>query len=247
MKKLLFYKLALLGFVGTILVANFILSFFFYYKDQYEYRNAVEESSNSVVRVTTLNGRGGGTGFIADTIKGPMVISNRHVCDGEGEFKRIETQSGQTIIGKIYKIDYDADLCAVGPLKYFGDALTIADRPAKKYERIYSTGYPFLENLVVVEGRSLETQPVNVGENVKSSKECFDKHGLFIDDPWYGLVCVYTMTVTNTSMHIFPGCSGSPVLNARGEVVGVIAVGNNATNYGGYVPLPYLQKFLEQL
>jgi S1-C subfamily serine protease len=60
----------------------------------------------------------------------------------------------------------------------------------------------------------------------------------------FGGFCVLTMELSATTAMVYPGSSGSPIVNASGEVIGVIN-STDATNRGNFIPLQYLKEMLD--
>jgi V8-like Glu-specific endopeptidase len=58
--------------------------------------------------------------------------------------------------------------------------------------------------------------------------------------------CIAHIYAATSSIQIYPGNSGSPVMNSSGDVVGIIFAGDNRTNYGSYVPVFKIREFLER-
>lgn len=242
MKKLFLYKLILIAVIGSVVAANFFLGFFLYYKDIYDYRNVVEETSGSIVRVISMDERSGGTGFFIRNNGKLYIITNRHVC-GFDKLKKILTQDGVLSAAPVIRVDYNVDLCIIDSGAINGNPLTLASK-STTYQKAYSVGYPFLDSLTVTEGRIFEAKPLAVYEPA-SREECDAIRGMYMLYPQGGF-CIKQSVMTHTSLRIFPGCSGSPVLNSQGEVIGVVAVSQMSTDYGGVVGLQFLKRFLSE-
>ncbi len=57
-------------------------------------------------------------------------------------------------------------------------------------------------------------------------------------------ICLRQLKSILTTLGIYPGNSGSPVVNKYGNLVGVVFAGNNQTNYGYVIPLKQVREFL---
>lgn len=106
------------------------------------------------------------------------------------------------------------DLCLIEPLKG-RQPLKLASRSARRLSNIYTAGFP--------------------GGMPKEIRAGY-LHG------------TYTNTggpdIDNYSFMVVPGCSGSPVMNSRAEVVGVVAWRNTRTGNGMGVRHNQLKEFL---
>ena len=191
--------------------------------------------------------KGGGTGFFVNTPSGnTFILTNNHVCGlAEDNFLLIDQEYYAVIIAH----SPDHDLCLVSnPLSMEG--IKVA-RSSRDGQNIYIVGHPLLEPTALIKGEIAGTMPVTIliGYNLP----CTDKNETKIMvDPGsmaalFGIesACIRTYEAQATTCNILPGNSGSPVLNERGELVGVAFAGREDGPGRGYIiPLSYIQKFL---
>lgn len=152
------------------------------------------------------------------------TVTNRHCCDNTEE---LSGKKGYIIVGgtlvKIIHIAQHADICIANPTKKTG--LKVAkDRP-EDYEKVAVMGYPMGSPLRLREGRiqSTEIACVNYGDYLMPNVRCIESY--------------------ITSTFIWPGNSGSPLLNLSGEVIGIYYGGSSIISIS--TTLPQLKRELK--
>jgi serine protease Do len=168
--------------------------------------------------------RGTGSGFIVSS--DGLILTNSHVVDGADQVS-VTLKDGRTIDGKVMGKDNLTDLAVVKieaealPTVVFGDseALQIG-------EKAIAIGNPLgLDNTVttgIISATGRNSTQIGVG----------DKRIDFIQ----------------TDAAINPGNSGGPLLNAKGEVIGInTAIIRNAQGLGFAIPINSARDIAEQL
>jgi S1-C subfamily serine protease len=168
--------------------------------------------------------RGTGSGFILSA--NGKILTNAHVVEGANTVK-VTLKNGQTYNGKVLGVDKMTDVAVVKieaenlPIVTLGEAETL--QPG---EWAIAIGNPLgLDNTVTV-------GIISALGRTSSEVGVPDKRVRFIQ----------------TDAAINPGNSGGPLLNAKGEVVGInTAIRANAQGLGFAIPIETAQKVGEQL
>jgi hypothetical protein len=148
------------------------------------------------------------------------LISNWHVCR---HFKTQEVDASNEFYGEVVKVKVlrmypELDTCVMTGTGKVGAKI---GKFVKKGAPVYSAGYPGgVNNLVLTQGYAVDwiVAPLNFG----SSERC--PAGFLT----INAKCEKSFQLQDTTMRGAPGCSGSAMLNSRGEYVGLV----NSTNQG---------------
>lgn len=119
----------------------------------------------------------------------------------------------------IIEASFDTDLCLIEAPAFMEAPLSIADKEPQAHEKVFVIGFGASLGNTITEGR------------------------------WVGRLRRPVFSVNSPAYitaQVLPGNSGSPVLNGRGQVVGVVfASSGTIMNRGLLVPLEDIKKFLE--
>lgn len=194
--------------------------------------------------------QGSATGFQIKAPSGTVyTLTNAHVCelqkDGMVMIKE-KQNSGRLIPRRVIEVWAQNDLCLVEGLTGYS-GLTLAD--SWEVDDInWAIGYPLGEALNMTSGFLKEKANVDIALMEVEPAQCkgvgmhVEKIDLgFISFP----VCFVTRSAIQTNITIFPGNSGSPMVNAFGNVTGVVFASNSFTAWGSSVPLEDVIEFIK--
>lgn len=156
-----------------------------------------------------------GTGFAYDA---HTLITNRHVVEDSSELQ-VTTYDGRTIEVTAASVAAVADLAIITTEEAIGPGAVLAQEDPVEGDAITVVGYPNGGQLTTVSGIVLGATGDPLGAALG--------------------------TVLATTAPVEPGSSGSPVLNERGEVVGVIYAKNEAEQ-SFMVPVSLLRTLLDE-
>jgi S1-C subfamily serine protease len=197
---------------------------------------------NSVVKLTkSFAGRSGGTGsqIVAPSGK-EFILTNAHVC-GDRKELIAHTQLTKPKKVKVIRVYKKHDLCLVEAIKGL-PALRIANSIIPR-EKVYVIGHPALRPLTLESGRFVSDKTISM--RVPCSTKV--KPTILIKFRNYRLaMCVKSFKSQLVNAIIYPGNSGSPLLDKFGNVVGVIFAGRlDQPNAAYTVPLKSVKAFLK--
>lgn len=184
------------------------------------------------VTVQSVFGVSGGTGYlIRSETYGVVVLTNKHICN-------IETRDGVFTLEQADRLYYTkirrkatkTDLCILEPPEEFlatSKGLSLAPRGhlTAPGEGLYVYGHPGLRRLTYSAGIFINYlwAPVQGDEVIEADK----------------------LHIGRADIQIYPGSSGSPVMNDAGEVVGTIFAYEVASQMGLFIPLSDMNEFLD--
>lgn len=209
---------------------------------------------------------GGGTGFELKAPSGvSYIMTNSHVCDHVKEASAdknsvlVGNDDGEYMSRKIISISDTTDLCLIEGLPGV-EGLEIGSEP-EVGQTLTVVGHPHLRPLTLSSGEMIGSEDVNILDYVEPTNSLLD---LFLpikadgkcDKPKNemksfpgpdGMVIKACFVVTKdahmTAITIFPGNSGSPVVDFWGKVAGV-AFAAGSDNYGEIISLHDLTDFI---
>ncbi|HEX7589813.1 MAG TPA: serine protease [Demequinaceae bacterium] len=156
-----------------------------------------------------------GTGFMIDE---HTLVTNRHVIEDSSQLE-VSTYDGHAVDATAARSTTAADIAIIRVNETLPVAAHLAEKDPQTGDAITVIGYPG-------GGRLTTTSGIVLGS---------------VQDPLNGSVG----TVLGTTAKVEPGSSGSPVLNAAGEVVGVIYAKNDVEQ-SFMIPVSVLRQLLDQ-
>jgi hypothetical protein len=174
---------------------------------------------------------GAGTSFVIDYIGGrTIMMSAAHLCEPyiiepEGAEESIPLKiifeigiiQGDflLLVDNILYVDRETDICVFSVPVELGVKIEISKKPPKYGENVWSIGAPT--------GYFPETaKPIT--------------HGLFSGDAERRLMDGGLLPFSNFNMPTVPGMSGSPIINKKGDVVGLVSAVSSEWHMISYSP-----------
>lgn len=217
--------------------------------DRYSHRANERRTGMSVTRLLSPDGHAsGGTGFEIEWHGRQYTLTNDHVCglaEGTGYLLAVPTYGRvQTI--RVLKRSDRTDLCLLEPLIDL-PALKPSATILRNLEGFTVVGHPLLDKLTATSGHIVRFETIKLLEGVITNKEQEDAcHGpkRTPGDFLIWRVCVVTIRSQQTTAHIEPGSSGSPVVDSYGEVKGIAFASDSIGHHSYIVPVDDIRKFL---
>lgn len=193
--------------------------------------------------------QGSGTGFEVKAPSGKVyTITNAHVCglQKDGLLLAGEKRNSHRLIPiRVLEVYAKNDLCILEGLAGY-EGLTVAD-DIEVGQFAWAVGYPMGQAMDITSGRIKSFGTILVLDDETPIDKC-NKPGMHVEKLNFIFVeipiCVLERNAAQTDLRIFPGNSGSPLVNIYGNVIGVVFAADNRTNWGSAVPLSDLKEFL---
>lgn len=207
-----------------------------------------------VVKIVDPMENGSGTGFYLEATSGKYyVLTNDHVCSlaGTGNQLVLIHNDGSRSVTKIIKRDTKSDLCLLDAPQEHGLEL---GNDVSKDEILYIYGYPLGIAQVLASGFALIDLTVTFESDLPKDK-CFGGNLRWVTKEirFFGQVvgrievCEKSIASILTSTVIYPGNSGSPVLNESGDVIGIAFAAITATGFGFIIPVWEIKRFIQEV
>jgi len=202
--------------------------------------------SKSVVKLTSTTGSSG-TGFVIRHKLKKYILTNRHVCTMHPKFLTASI-GNKVFTTRIIKYSETDDLClmtAPQNLPYLG----IRGLNLRGMSKAYTIGHPLGLPLTFEKGLVTSEEVIRIRVSCKRSHDLSYKPRDLMSQ-LFGIkkVCIKVYDAVRVNSFTYPGNSGSPVLDWKGHVQGVIFAGSTrAANAGYMVPLRKVRRFLESI
>jgi S1-C subfamily serine protease len=191
----------------------------------------------------------GGTGFHVKGKSGKTyILTNAHVCGVSDDGKEALIQipnSDRFSKRKIIEVYKKHDLCLIEALDGY-EGIEVADN-IEPGDNVRAVGHPRLRPMRAALGEFLAISNISIATaelgSMEEATRCEETGGK-VAQFMFSYYCIKNYDAMETTVTIFPGSSGSPLVNFSGNLVGVIFAGDNATNYGFAVPLVSVKDFL---
>lgn len=180
----------------------------------------------STSTVSVLIGHGSGSGFVATT-EG-WVVTNAHVVQGSRGVARVRFANGQTLPARVLAVDTAHDLAVLDPEGPTPAPLTLGDADTVRVgQTVLAFGSPYGLDGTLTQGIVSARRDLPAGRGGQMEG------------------------VIQTDATINPGNSGGPLVNTRGEVIGVntaiLSRSGGSQGIGFAVPVDYVKDLIQQL
>lgn len=215
---------------------------------------------------------GGGTGWQVDAPSDTQyIVTNSHVCefaerDGKDNNFLLVQKDGHSMRRRILEVSDKSDLCLIEGWPGMS-GLSLSSQSPAVGDMVIAVGHPLLGPTTMTMGEVVQYEAVTIMHHIMKTgiplldqmiharndacnqpKNEIVKHRIFLFGvvPLDLRVCMVNETdamATNTT--IFPGSSGSPVVDKWGQVLGVMFASDERTHWGDAVNLEHLRDFLK--
>lgn len=180
----------------------------------------------STSTVSVLIGNGSGSGFVA-TSEG-WVVTNAHVVQGSRGVARVRLGNGQMVPARVLAVDPAHDLAVLEPQGPMPAPLTLGDADTVRVgQTVLAFGSPYGLDGTLTQGIVSARRDLPTGRGGQMEG------------------------VIQTDATINPGNSGGPLVNTRGEVIGVntaiLSRSGGSQGIGFAVPVDYVKDLIQHL
>lgn len=155
-------------------------------------------------------------------------------------------REGRISKSKIIAIDTDADLMLME-----SDAKTGLDiaKYTRLHEKVHTMTHGGGHASYRTDGELLEDAPITYGlfiiKDEAMEAQCKVGKAYTAQDVLFGRMCILSIINTLSTARAIPGSSGGPVMNAAGELVGIVS-GKDEDDISGFVRLSDIKRFMEK-
>lgn len=166
----------------------------------------------------------GGTGFAIKWQGQSYIMTNAHVCGYDIDktpVKVIQLPNGKRVKRKVLKTDPSKDLCLVEGVDEL-PTLKLNLKILKQFDKLHVLGHPFLRPITYRSGFYMFNDKVRLVVPIDNPFICAENNGTIGSSWGGGFLCELSYDSYVTDLKIFPGNSGSPIVDNFGYVRGVV-------------------------
>lgn len=205
---------------------------------------------SQVVKITNKETNHGGTGVYIKLPSGNVaILTNAHVCGIKDEkgLVYVAQDNEEAVPRRVIIESEKTDLCLVEPLPGY-NGLTVSSGEVYLGEEIYVVGHPRLMPNTMTSGEIIDEEIVDVVDHLGSDNCNLPKNKVIEVPFWMGAmiqVCTIHIPAYLSTANILPGNSGSPVVNMKGQLVGLVFAGDSDAHWGILVTLTDVRNFIK--
>ncbi|MBV8379299.1 MAG: trypsin-like peptidase domain-containing protein, partial [Paucibacter sp.] len=172
-------------------------------------RGEVPRITPDLVKAVVTVESGIGSGSAFYISRSGYLLTNYHVVS-DAKFVRIKLSDGRSLVGEVLRSDkiLDVALLQTEPVNF--DALSLRSEPGVVGEDVFALGSPFGSVL-----------------NGTLTRGVLSSHRV-----------IEGVSFLQSDAAINPGSSGGPLIDAKGQVIGIAQLGSSAAGLGLFIPLP---------
>jgi S1-C subfamily serine protease len=256
-----------------ILLFAFVVGYFIGFEIPPLYRDWLRNKvSSRVFEVRGTKVGGGGTGFQVEAPSGKQyIVTNSHVCesvlkDANGKDFLLVRKGDHFMKRQVLEISEETDLCLIENWPNLS-GLSLGSEP-EVGDIVSAVGHPLLGPTAMTTGEVTSFEDVSIptftmktgekkfDESIDASDEPCDKFKneikeelqffFFLNKLKKVKICyINELHAMNTTVPIYSGNSGSPLVDKWGQIVGVVFASERRSNWGTAVSLSHLEKLLK--
>ena len=155
-------------------------------------------------------------------------------------------EAGDTKTIFMVDVDYDSDLMLMTSTS--NKSIKVAKK-THRHQKIHTLTHGHMHETYRTDGELLEEDAAKVlvgpVESAEDMLACLAKPSNEVIVTPMGPLCVHNIPEMMTTAIVYPGSSGGPALNDKGELIGIVSVTEGGTIYSGIVPLREILDFIK--
>jgi S1-C subfamily serine protease len=167
-------------------------------------------------------------------------VTNHH-----GGYTRITDSNGVDYLKRVLRSSPERDLCVIEGID--APSLALAKSGPKRFDTVHVMGHPLLNPATPSSGQYIGQSIATFYDAPNEAGECTQGAYPVHVQTIFGemTACERKEELGMTTVAIYPGNSGSPILNSDGDVIGVMSSARQ-DNRGMFIPLNYVREILAQ-
>lgn len=216
--------------------------------------SCVSKASDSYIRDRVVQLKGAHAACTGIQVKAPsgnvytMTAGHCKSMLAEDNSVQATDELGNTKTLYLIDVDEDKDLMLMTSMNY--RSIEVAKKTTR-HQHIHTLTHGDMHTTYRTDGELLELQDITIlrSEDPAENMMCMLDIGMLqmtgkeIPEE-LKKQCFRVLHEQVTTAIVYPGSSGGPALNDKGELIGIVSISETGTIYSGVVPLPEIQSFL---